>query len=265
MPHDDADDVGGIRVLCAGAVESIVDALASRFGAESGIAVHVTIARSRVVKQRASAGTDADIVITTQEAVDELRSDGAVLGNSVATLALSSIGVAVKDGAAVPDLASTDDFIRLLRNARAIAYADPETGSPSGRHFAEVLARLGLTETIAPKAIVIGPGKSGTVVVAEAVADGRAEIGIQQIAEILHVGGVVVAGPLPDDVQKITAFAAAITANARHPDQARQFVELATSGLAAPIVTANGMEAPSHQKPTTKGEALQWPNDTIRS
>jgi ABC-type molybdate transport system substrate-binding protein len=73
MPHDRADGVDGIRVLSAGAVESIIDALRRRFEAECGIPLRVTIARSRVVKQRASAGTDADVVITTQAAIDELR------------------------------------------------------------------------------------------------------------------------------------------------------------------------------------------------
>ncbi len=265
MPQHRADEVDGIRVLSAGAVESIIDALASRFEAESGIRVHVSIARSRVVKQRACAGIDADVVITTQAAVDELRAEGVVLGDSIATLALSSIGVAVRNGAPIPDLASTDDFIRLLRKAPTIAYADPDTGSPSGRYFTELLARLRLTETIASKAIVVGPGKTGTVVVAEAVADGRAEIGIQQIAEILHVRGVAVAGPLPPEVQKVTAFTAAVTARTPRPEQARRLIRFAISKTAAPIVTANGMKTPSQQKPTTKGETSQWPNDTIRS
>ena len=265
MPHDRADDAHGIRVLTAGAVESIIDALASRFEAESGIRLHVSIARSQVVKQRASTGKDADIVITTQAAVDELRAQGVVLVDSIATLALSSIGLAVKSGDPIPDLASTDDFTSLLRNARSIAYADPSTGSPSGRYFTELLARLGLMETIAPKAVVVGPGQNGTVVVAEAVADGRAEIGIQQIAEILHVAGVVVAGPLPDELQKVTIFTAAVTANAQRPEQARRFIRFATSEAVSPIVTANGMKAPLHQKRKPKGETSQWPNNIIRS
>lgn len=257
MPHDRADDIDGMRVLSAGAVESIVEALASRFEADSGIRLHISIARSRVVKQRASAGTNADIVITTQAAIDELRAEGAVLDDSIATLALSSIGVAVRNGGVIPALASTDDFTHLLRNARAIAYADPDTGSPSGRHFTELLARLGLADTVAGKAIVVGPGRNGTVVVAEAVADGRAEIGIQQIAEILHVPGVVVAGPLPPELQKVTAFTAAVTSMARCPEQARRFIRFATSEVNAPIMTANGMETPSHQRTTAKGETSQ--------
>ena len=143
MSHDRADDVDGIRVLSAGAVESLVAALASRVEAENGVRLHISIARSRVVKQRASAGTDADIVITTQAAIDELRAERVVLGDSVATLAQSSIGIAIRSGSAAPDLRSTADFTRLLRNVRSIAYADPDTGSPSGRYFTELLARLG--------------------------------------------------------------------------------------------------------------------------
>ena len=245
MLHKRGGGTHRIRVLSAGAVQTVVEALASRFEAESGIAVHLTIARSRVVKQRASAGTDADIVITTREAVDELHSEGVVRGDSIATLALSSIGVAVRKGGAIPDLASAKSFIHLIRNARSIAYADPDTGSPSGQHINALLGKLGLLDTIAAKTVVIGPGKNGTVVVAEAVADGRAEIGIQQISEILHVSGVVVAGPLPVELQKVTAFTAAVTANAQCPEQARRFIRFATSESVASIVNANGMAAPS--------------------
>jgi molybdate transport system substrate-binding protein len=254
MPQDRADDLDGIRVLSAGAVESVITAIGRRFESECGIRLHVAIARSRVVKERASAGTDADVVITTQAAIDELSAEGAVRGGSSAALALSSIGVAVRDGAAIPDLASTADFIRLLRNARTIAYADPATGSPSGQYFTALLGRLGLADTVAAKAVVVGPGGNGTVVVAEAVADGRAEIGIQQIAEILHVSGVAVAGPLPPELQTVTAFTAAVTSNARRPKQARRFIRFATSDAAAPIVRANGMKTPSRQTPTANSE-----------
>lgn len=246
MPNDHADDIECIRVLSAGAVEVIVAAMARHFQAQTGIRLHITVARSRVVKQRASAGSDADIVITTQAAIDELRAEGVVVGDSVATLALSSIGIAVRNGVPKPDLRSVDDFIRLLRKARSIAYADPETGSPSGRYFTELLERLGLTDIITSKAILVGPGKNGTVVVAQAVADGRAEIGIQQIAEILHVPGVMVAGPLPAELQKVTAFTAAVTSTARSPVRARRFILFAISEASARIVNANGMKTPSY-------------------
>jgi molybdate transport system substrate-binding protein len=174
-----------------------------------------------------------------------------VLADSIATLALSSIGVAARKGSAIPELRSTADFIRLLRNAGSVAYADPETGSPSGQYFTELLARFGLTDTVARKSVLVGPGRHGTVVVAEAVADGRAEIGIQQIAEILHVSGAVVAGPLPAELQTVTAFTAAVTSNAQRPEQARRFIRFATSAAMQPIVTAHGMAAPPEPIPAS--------------
>jgi molybdate transport system substrate-binding protein len=108
-----------------------------------------------------------------------------------------------------------------------------------------LLARLALADTVARKAVLVGPGQHGTVVVAEAVADGRAEIGIQQIAEILHVPRAAVAGPLPPELQKVTAFALAVTSNAQRAEQARHFIRFATSDAAASIVTANGMTPPT--------------------
>jgi molybdate transport system substrate-binding protein len=132
----------------------------------------------------------------------------------------------------------------MLLDAKSVVCADPATGSPSGNYFMALLTRLGIAADIQPKLSLVGAGQGGIVVVCEAVAGGEAEIGIQQIAEILPVPGVDLAGPLPVELQQITAFAAAVGAAARQPVLARRFIAFIASPAAAPVVMAHGMEPP---------------------
>ena len=189
-------------------------------------------------------GEVVDVVISTQAAVAALARGRRILPQSTEIVAHSRIGVAVRAGAATPDLGSAAAFCQVLLAAKSIACADPATGSPSANHFMALLHRLGIAAQIEPKLRLIGAGEGGVVVVCQAVAAGDAEIGIQQIAEILPVAGVALAGPLPAELQQVTVFAAAVAASARQPELARRFVAFITSAAAAPVVLAHGMEPP---------------------
>ncbi len=236
-------DPGALKVLCAGAMSPIISALAGPFEREVGKGVTIEFDRSGVVRDRAQRGEPADVVITTAAAIATLIAEGRVVPDTAAVVARSAIGVAVRRGAAKPDLSSVEGFKRALLAAKSIAYADPASGSPSGNHLMKVLDRLGLTSEVAQRARVIGAGTGGSVVVVcEAVANGDAEIGIQQIAEILPVDGVELAGPLPGELQQLTAFSAAVAAGAKDADAARRFMRFITSPSVAGVIRAKGME-----------------------
>jgi molybdate transport system substrate-binding protein len=238
-----SSDPAALKVLCAGAMSPIIGELAVAFEREAGKGVTVAFDRSGVVRDRARRGEPADVVITTAAAIDTLIADGRVARDTAAVVARSAIGVAVRRGAARPDISSVVSFKRALLAAKSIAYADPASGSPSGNHLMKILDRLGIASEVARRARVIGAGAGGSVVVVcEAVANGDAEIGIQQIAEILPVEGVELAGPLPSELQQLTAFSAAVAASARHPDAARRFVAFITSPSVAGVIRAKGME-----------------------
>jgi len=133
------------------------------------------------------------------------------------------IGVAVREGAPLPDISTTDALRQALLNAESLVYADPAKGASSGIYFANLLQRLWIAEAVKEKTF-LRPG--GYVV--ELVAEGKAEIGIHQITEILPVKGVTLVGPLPAEVQNITTYVAGISTTARQPEIAKQFLSFVT-------------------------------------
>jgi molybdate transport system substrate-binding protein len=241
MATDSAHSID-LKVLCAGALSTIIGELAPAFERASGNTVSVTYDRSGTVRTHVLAGKIVDVVITTQEAVDDLVQQKMVAPDSVAIVGGSRIGVAVRAGASKPDISSVTLFKRALLNAKSIAYADPATGSPSGNHFVRVLQQLGIASEVAPKLKRIGAGRGSVVVVCEVVASGDAEIGIQQIAEILAVPDVELAGALPSELQKMTVFSAAVASGASDLNLARRFLQFITSETSSVVVKAKGME-----------------------
>jgi molybdate transport system substrate-binding protein len=161
---------------------------------------------------------------------------------TAAAVARSAIGVAVRSGAAWPDIGSVDAFRLALRNARTIAIADPATGSPSGHHLARVLDRLGMTAELGARIKWVGGATGAVVVVGEVVARGEAEIGLQQIAEILAVPGIELVGALPAELQHLTVFSAAVAAAATDTPLARRLIDFLVSPAAAAVIKAKGME-----------------------
>jgi len=174
-------------ILCAGAMHPIIDELIGALERIAGKPVAVEFANSGGVKARVLAGEPVDAVITTAAAIEELRHHDKILPETATAVARSAIGVAVRGGAARPDIGSVESFKRTLREARSIAIADPATGSPSGNHLVGVFERLGMTAELEGKIKRVGGGAGGVVVVGDVVASGEAEIGLQQIAEILGV------------------------------------------------------------------------------
>ena len=131
-------------------------------------------------------------------------------------IARVGIGVAVKEGAPLPDIATPEAFKRTLLAVKSLVYVDPGRGATSGIHFASVLQRLGIAEAVKDKTL-LWPGGFA----AEAVAKGQAELCVHQISEILPVAGVTLVGPLPKEFQKITTYSGGVTARSEHADAAR--------------------------------------------
>jgi molybdate transport system substrate-binding protein len=147
--------------------------------------------------------------------------------------------VAVKAGAAVPDIGTVDALKRTLLAAKSVAYIDPKGGGSSGIYFDALLDRLGIGDQIRPRAR-LKPGGY----VAELVANGDAEIAVHQISEIVPVKGVVLAGPLPAEVQSFTIYSAGIGSAAREPGAAKALVDRLTGAAATSVLTMKGMDKP---------------------
>jgi molybdate transport system substrate-binding protein len=237
-------DANAISVLSAGAMAEIVRELGGAFERATAIKVSAQFTRSGVVKDRVASAEIFDVAITTHAATEQLAAGGYIVAGSAAVVARSGIGIAVRAGAPMPDLGSVEAFKQVLRRAQSIAYADPATGSPSANYLVGLLDRLGMTTELKSKTRLVGASGGHAVVVCDIVVRGEAEIGIQQISEIIPVAGVALAGPLPPDIQHMTVFSAAVVSQSRNPDVARQFIRYLVSDAARPAIAASGMEPP---------------------
>jgi molybdate transport system substrate-binding protein len=235
-------DAPAITVLCGGALHDILDELSEAYALARGEDVAAEFATSASIGDRIRNGEAFDIVISTDVAIAKLAEEGRVLADSVAALARSAIGVAVRAGRPRPDIGSVEAFISALRRAPSIACADPALRTPSGAYLAGLFDRLGLTEELKPKMRLVGAAGGKPVVVCEALVKGEAEVGIQQISEIVAVPGVDLVGPLPPDIQHTTIFTASVTSMSRRVGPARDFVSFLAADAARPVIAAHGME-----------------------
>jgi molybdate transport system substrate-binding protein len=187
-----------LRVLSGGAAKSLVDPLAASF--KQGVVKVDYQPMGRLVESLAQ-GAEVDMVIVTEETLPRLVKEGRVQ-RGAKPIARVGIGVAVNEKAPSPDISTVDAFKRTLLAAKSIVYIDPKVGT-SGKHVAEVLARLGIAEQVNAKAKF---GQGGYIV--EPVGRGEIELGIHQISEILPVKGVKLVGELPRELQKYTVYVA---------------------------------------------------------
>ena len=192
------------------------------------------------IPTRLSRGETADVVILDGGAADELAKRGIVRAGSKIDLAKSQIGMVVRAGAVKPNISSIEAFKRTLLDAASIAYSD----SGSGTYLSTTLfAKLGVADQVARKSRKVRGPPSGEPVAA-VVARGEAEIGFQQVSELIHVAGVTFVGALPAELQPGFSFVGAITTAARQPDGALALLRFLASADAASTILKNGLTPP---------------------
>ena len=177
------------------------------------------------------AGEAADLVIIAAAVVDALIAKG--LARERVDLATCGVGVAVRAGAPRPDLSSGEALKRAVLAAKSIVYSR----GPSGVYLDGLFERMGIAGQIEPKLTRVQGEPSG-----EVVARGEAEIGFQQMSELLPVAGIDVVGPLPAEIQEITTFAATVLSKARAPDAARELIDYLKTDASKRVIRATGME-----------------------
>jgi molybdate transport system substrate-binding protein len=195
------------------------------------------------IPTRLARGEAADVVILDGHMADELAARGLVRADSKSVLALSQVGMVVREGAAKPDIGSVEAFRQALLAAKSVAYSD----SGSGTYLSTTLfKKLGVADQVLPKGRKVRGPPSGEPVAA-VVARGEAEIGFQQMSELMHVSGVAVVGPIPAELQPGFTFAGALTRAAAQPEAGAALIRFLTSPAAASVVTANGLKPPAGQ------------------
>jgi len=223
-----------VKVLASGAVKEAALELFPQFEKASGNKVAVTWAGTVDIKKKIAAGEVFDLVIVASPELDTFVKEGKIAAGSKVDLVKSSIGVAVKAGAPKPDLSSGDDLKKTLLAAKSVGYS---TG-PSGVYLVGLFEKMGITDQIKAKAKITTPG----VPVASLIRNGEAEIGFQQVSELIHEAGIDFLGPIPADIQNITVFSSGVPAAAKAQTEARALQKFLTAPAAAPAIKKHGLE-----------------------
>ena len=223
-----------VAVIASTAMREVLDELVPMFERVSGHKVTVTFLSGAVLPGKVKEGAQADLVVTTPETIEDLVKAGRVEAGTRVDFVRSGAGVAVRAGAAKPDIATPDAFKRALLAAKTVGYSQ----GPSGVHFMNVLAKLGITEEVKAKGVVPPLGQR----VGALVAKGDAEIGVQQITELLLIPGIDFVGPLPKELQANIVYATATPANAKERQAAAALVKFLSSEPALPVIKKMGLE-----------------------
>jgi molybdate transport system substrate-binding protein len=225
-----------MKVLCTNGMKSVMLDVVPAFERMHAAKVEFAWGSTKSLVDDLEAEVVGDLAVLTDEAIDDLIERGRVAPGTRVDLARSAIGVAVRKGAGKPDIGSPEALARALLAAKSVSHS--RTGL-SGIYFPTVLARLGIVEAVRPKIVMPEPGTP----VGEIVARGEAEIGIQQISELLPVTGIEIVGPLPSELQKITVFSAGVLALAQEPETAKALAHFVAT-RSKPLLQQKGLEPP---------------------
>ena len=221
-----------IKVLASTAVKTTLEELGPQFEKATGNKVSVTFSPASVLKEKIDQGTAFDVTILTTPIIDSLASSGKVDTPRTA-VAHSGIGIAIKKGAAKPDVSTSEAFKQSLLKANSVGYT---AGGATGAYLKTLFDKLGIAEALKSKLKLLQGG------VGEAVTSGEIEIGMTQISEILPHPGAELVGPLPSDIQSYTHFSASVSTASKETDAAKAFVKFLAGPPALAVIKAKGME-----------------------
>lgn len=231
-----------VRVMISAGFYGVYSELGPAFERASGHHLVTTRGPSmgdspEAIPARLARGEAADVVILDAGAADELGRRGLLRADSKIELARSLIGMVVQAGTAKPDIGSVEALRSTLLAAKSIAYSD----SGSGTYLSTTLfPRLGIADQIAGKSRKVRGPPSGEPV-ASVVARGEAEIGFQQVAELIHVPGITFVGTIPAELQPMIFFAGALTDTVQQPEAAGALIRFLASSEAAPVIQKAGL------------------------
>ena len=220
----------GVSSMATGnALAELVDV----YGLRSGQSVVVEMVGGVEAARRVQAGEALDFVVLASEAIDKLIATGRVDSRRIA-FARCGVVIAVRAGATRPDIADEAAVRDAVLRARSVGYS---TG-PSGTHIVRLLERWGIADTIASRIVHAPPG----VPVGKLVARGEVELGFQQLAEMLHLPGIDIVGPLPPEVQLVTIFSAGVCTGSMRPEAATALLGFLASPDAEVVKRRHGLE-----------------------
>ena len=226
-----------VKVLSSNAARSLMEEVGPQFERASGHKVTLGFGTSQQVAKRVQDGEAADLVVITPEAIEQLVKLGKIVDGSHVNVARSFVGIAIRAGAARPDISTPEALKRALLAANSVTFSDPATGAASGVHAVRLFERLGIAAEMKPK-YKLGDGSSTGPIVAR----GEAELAIQQISALMPYGGIDIVGPLPPELQYVTTLSAGIGAAGQAPDAVKDLIKYLGTPEAAAVIRTKGLE-----------------------
>ena len=233
---------GEVRVLSAVGMRQVMLDLGPKFERATGHRLKVSFDSGGVILKRLERGEPADVVIINRSGIERLTGAGRLMHSSVTDLATSVVGIAVRKGAPKPDISTPEAFKRAMLQATAIACPDPALGGSSGVHIAKVFERLGIADAVKAKLVYVSTPEQDQTMPGHVVAEGKAEIALHQIQELMAVPGIEIVGPLPGDLQETFVFSVAIMTDANDVKAAKAFIEFLRTSEARAVIRTKGME-----------------------
>jgi molybdate transport system substrate-binding protein len=227
-----------IKVLSPGAMMSSLKELVPQFEASSGHKVTVSYSPALALAERIKNDEAADVVILGGGSAENLEKLGKLVAGSQTVIGRVGVGVFVRRGDPKPDISTAEAFTRALTNAKAITYSDPALGGTASNYVASLLASLDVTGSIKERTKLATRYRS----LADFVAGGNADFGLNQIAEIAADPRLELVGPLPAPLQRYTNYTAALVAIGSNQDAAKDLIDFLASRAASEIMKARGFE-----------------------
>lgn len=223
-----------LHVFAPNAVKEPLEIIVARFEKSSGHRVVLRWAGIEAITKRVGDGETADVVVNAAQNIEKLTADGKLVDGSRTDFARSAIGVAIPESLPRPDIASVDGLKQALLAAKSVAISS----GTSGRYLLKMFDRLAIRQQIEAKLVQPPSGAQ----IGEIIARGEAELGFQQVSELVHVPGIRYLGPLPPEIQNYTVYSAAIHRQALQPGVAKSFLGALREAEAATAIGQSGME-----------------------
>jgi molybdate transport system substrate-binding protein len=222
-----------IEGISSMATRLILGELAQRYEVKAGVKAQIKAMGGVDAAEKVRAGEAVDIVILASGPMKKLEAEGHLVAGSIRGFTRSGMAIAVRSGAPKPDIGDEEAVKRAVMAANKVCYS---TG-PSGDHLLQLCAKWGVA-TDDGRLVKAPPG----VPVGSFVAQGDADLGFQQLSELIHVEGIEVLGPLPPEIQNVTVFAAGVASVSKQPEATAALIAYLASPETEAVKREQGME-----------------------
>jgi molybdate transport system substrate-binding protein len=227
-----------ITVITTLNIRPALDQLLASYERATGDQVVLESQPATPTRERIRRGDAGDVAIHSRSTLEALGATGRLQAGTLTDIAHASIGIIVRKGASHPDISTDARLRQALLSAAAITYPDPAEGSMGGKYLAALFRHWGIAATLQHRLILAGGGAAA----GRLVASGRAQLGLNQTAELMRVPGIEFLTPLPPSLTRVVVMSAAVLTNAREPAAARRWIAFLASPAAAAALRADGME-----------------------